>query len=143
MSDTEVGPRRPDPDATLGPGAEAHRARPSLFPFLASPQANDELGRLGPFRVQRLLGQGRMGMVFQGEDVKLGRPVALKVMLPEVTVQPGARERFLREARAAAALEHDNIVPIYHVGEDEGVPYLVMPLLKGQTLDAYLRRGRP
>ena len=64
-----------------------------------------------------------MGLVFQGEDIQLGRTIALKVMLPEVAAQPGARERFLREARSAAVLDHDNIVAIYHVGEDEGVPY--------------------
>ncbi len=146
MSDTQVDlpPSRDDPDATVAPGLhQPARPRPALYPFLAPPREADELGRLGPFRVLRLLGQGRMGLVFQGQDVKLGRAVALKVMLPEWSHVPAARERFLREARSAAALEHDNVVPIYHVGEDEGIPYLVMPLLKGQTLDAYLRRGRP
>ena len=56
-------------------------------------------------------------------------------MLPELAVRPDMRERFLGEARAVAALQHDNIVAIYHVGEDQGVPYFVMPLLKGETLE--------
>jgi serine/threonine protein kinase len=146
VSDSETGLiwRQDDPDATVMPGAGTGEIpKPSVYPFLGSPLASGDLGRLGPYRVLRVLGQGRMGLVFQGEDVQLGRTVALKVMLPEVAAQPGARDRFLREARSAAVLDHDNIVAIYHVGEDEGVPYLVMPLLRGQTLDAYLRKGKP
>jgi formylglycine-generating enzyme required for sulfatase activity/serine/threonine protein kinase len=110
--------------------------------FLAPPQAADELGRLGSFRVLRVLGRGGMGLVFAAEDVLMRRRVALKVMLPDVAVQPQARERFLREARAAGNLSHDHIIAIFHVGEDNGVPFLVMPLLKGETLEARLRRER-
>jgi serine/threonine protein kinase len=81
-----------------------------------------------------------MGMVFLADDPALKRSVALKVMLPEVAARPVARERFLREARSAAALAHDHIVPIFHVAEDRGVPFIAMPLLTGMTLDEYLRR---
>jgi hypothetical protein len=81
-----------------------------------------------------------MGSVFQAEDVHLQRQVALKVMRPEAASQPGARERFLREARAAAALEHDHIVTIYRVGEERGVPYLAMQWLKGMSLEERLQR---
>jgi formylglycine-generating enzyme required for sulfatase activity len=80
-----------------------------------------------------------MGVVFQGEDPRLGRRVALKAMLPHLARSPSAQQRFLREARAAAALEHDHIVPIFHVGEDRGAPFIVMPLLKGESLDSRLR----
>jgi hypothetical protein len=80
-----------------------------------------------------------MGIVFRAEETKLARLVALKVMLPELAAASRAKLRFLREARAAAKVEHDHIIPIYSVGEDRDTPYLAMPLLKGQTLAAALR----
>ena len=83
-----------------------------------------------------------MGVVYQAEDVALRRMVALKAMLPSLAASATARERFLREARAAAAVEHDHIVAIYQVGEDRGVPFLAMPFLKGESLDARLTRDR-
>src|SRR5713226_6416073 len=61
-------------------------------------------------------------------------------MRPVLAAHPDSRQRFLREARAAAAIEHDHIVTIYHVGEDRGVPFLAMPLLRGETLEDRLRR---
>src|SRR5262245_5167376 len=79
-----------------------------------------------------------MGVVFQGEDPKLGRQVAIKGMLPHLAGSKSSHERFLREARAAAALEHDHIVPIFHVDEDRGAPFIVMPFLKGEPLDRRL-----
>jgi formylglycine-generating enzyme required for sulfatase activity len=75
-----------------------------------------------------------MGFVFEAEDTALQRQVAVKVMRPEVAAQPEAKGRFLREARAAAGLHDDHVVTIYHVGEERGVPFLVMPLMKGETL---------
>ena len=81
-----------------------------------------------------------MGMVFQAEDPQLQRHVALKVMRPEVATTPSSRQRFLREARAVAALDHESIVPIYQVGEDRGVLFLAMQLLKGESLEERLRR---
>jgi serine/threonine protein kinase len=80
-----------------------------------------------------------MGAVYLAEDTRLGREVALKTMHAELMAKPGAKERFLREARLAAALEHDHIVPIYHVGEADGTPDLAMPFLKGQSLDDVLK----
>ena len=126
----------PPPAPTVG-GAEA-------FPFLAPPQAGDEMGRLGPYRVLRVLGAGGMGVVFEAEDPKLQRRVALKVMRPAGAQQAVFRERFLREARAAARLEHDHVVPIYQVDEDRGVLFLAMPLLRGETLeDRLMREPKP
>jgi len=110
------------------------------YDFLAPPLAPDELGRLGPYRVLKVLGAGGMGVVFLAEDPQLARLVALKAMLPGVAVSDSARERFLREARAAASIKHDNIVSIYQVGEDRGVPFLAMELLDGEPLDARLQR---
>ncbi len=136
-------PPRPSEEATLPPpaptvgGAEA-------FPFLAPPQAGDEMGRLGPYRVLRVLGAGGMGVVFEAEDPKLQRRVALKVMRPAGAQQAVFRERFLRKARAAARLEHDHVVPIYQVDEDRGVLFLAMPLLRGETLeDRLMREPKP
>src|SRR5262249_53186061 len=82
------------------------------------------------------------GVVLRAEDAALQRCVAIKVMLPEAPALPSARERFLREARAAAQLSHPNVVPVYHVGEEGGVPFLVMPLLEGESLAARLKRER-
>ncbi len=96
--------------------------------------------RLGEYRVVRELGHGGMGIVFEVEDEKLGRRVAVKVLNPDLARKPGSVDRFLREARAAAAVEHDNVVPILHIGEEAGAPYIVMPLLKGESLSAQLKR---
>jgi serine/threonine protein kinase len=111
-----------------------------LCDFLAPPQAPDELGRLGPYRVLQVLGAGGMGVVFRAEDPQLARLVALKGMLPILAVSESARQRFLREARATAAIKHDHIVTIYQVGEDRGVPFLAMELLEGESLDVRLQR---
>jgi serine/threonine protein kinase/Tol biopolymer transport system component len=111
-----------------------------LYGFLAPPQQDDELGRLGPYRVLKIIGAGGMGVVYLAEDMLLRREVALKVMLPGVAAIASNRERFLREAQAAAALQHDHIITILQVGEDRGVPYLAMPFLKGETLEDRLQR---
>jgi WD40 repeat protein len=105
-----------------------------------SRQGADEMGRLGGYRLLRVLGQGGMGVVFLAEDPSLRRLLALKVLKPDACLSPQARERFLREARAAAALQHDHVVPIFQVGEDNGVPFLAMPLLHGESLADRLRR---
>ncbi|WP_197740760.1 serine/threonine-protein kinase [Tuwongella immobilis] len=98
--------------------------------------------QIGQFPILGLLGEGGMGRIYAGIDPNLNRQVAIKVMRPETASKPEARQRFLREARAAAAVEHEALVPIYHVGEYEGIPYLVMPLLQGQSLDQLLSMVR-
>lgn len=109
--------------------------------FLSAPEAPDEIGRLGHYRVLKVLGRGGMGVVFQAEETRLKRMVALKAMLPTLAASATAKERFLREAQSAAAIEHDHIVPIYYVGEDRGIPFIAMPLLAGESMDDRLRRG--
>jgi serine/threonine protein kinase/regulation of enolase protein 1 (concanavalin A-like superfamily) len=113
----------------------------SRFDFLSSPRAAGELGRLAHYRVLRLLGEGGMGMVFLAEDTLLSRPVALKVIRPEIADTPGIAQRFMREARTTAAIKHDHIVTIYQVGQENGVPFLAMEYLKGMSLDEWLDRG--
>jgi serine/threonine protein kinase/DNA-directed RNA polymerase subunit RPC12/RpoP len=112
----------------------------SLTGFLAPAEGVEEIGRLGGYRVLEVIGAGGMGVVFKALDPKLERVVALKAMLPTLAASATARQRFLREARAAAAIQHDHIVTIYAVEEDRGVPFLAMPFLHGETLDARLRR---
>ncbi len=111
------------------------------FAGLAPPQAAGEIGRLGGYRVLKQLGAGGMGMVYEAEDPRLQRPVALKVMKPEVAKNATARERFLREARAAARLRSDHVVTIHQVGEDGPVVFLAMEFLEGMSLDDWLKRG--
>ena len=93
------------------------------------------------YLLQRRLGEGGMGTVFAAVDAALGRKVAVKVMRREVLDDPTRRGRFLREARLTAALEHDNVVRVYQVGEADGQPFLVMELLAGVPLADRLAAG--
>ncbi|OWK46801.1 serine/threonine-protein kinase [Fimbriiglobus ruber] len=115
------------------------------LPGFAPPAANDEVGRLGPYRVLRLLGAGGMGLVYLAEDTALRRPVAIKILRPRLARRRRARDGFLSEARAMAALKHDNIVTVFQIGETPGgggesVPYLAMELLDGESLADWVRR---
>lgn len=118
----------------------AEGPNPHLYDFLAPAVKPDEIGRLGPYRVLKVLGAGGMGVVFRAEDPHLERLVALKAMLPSMASSPSAKERFFREAKAAAALKHPHIVTIFQVGEDRGAPFLAMEFLEGEPLDDRLRR---
>ncbi len=115
---------------------------PFTFSFLAPPARAGDMGQLGKFRVLEPLGAGGMGLVFHGYDETLNRHLAIKVIKPELGNAPAVVERFLQEARAIAAVEHRNIVAIYEAEAQNGIPYLVMPLLKGESLEAYLHKVR-
>jgi hypothetical protein len=109
---------------------------------LRPPEQPNDLGRLGNYRVIRKLGQGGMGIVFLGHDLGLDRPVALKVVLPDRAADKVIRERFLREARAAAKVRSDHVVTIFAVGTDNGTLFVAMELLQGQALDERYRGQR-
>ena len=99
------------------------------------------VNQIGRYRVTRLLGEGGMGVVYAAHDDRLDRPVAIKVVRQEALGDTTARERFKREARAAAKVSHPNICPLYEFDEVEGQQFLVMELLSGETLAARLERG--
>ena len=109
-------------------------ASADLTQMLAPARAEGELGWLGPYRVLKILGAGGMGVVFQAEDGKLQRLVAIKAIQPQVAGFASAGERFLREARAMAKVKHEHVATIYEVGEDRGIPYLAMEYLEGESL---------
>jgi serine/threonine-protein kinase len=120
---------------TEGGGAEGEG-----LPFLAPPTKPGSLGRLGHYEVQGIIGRGGFGIVLRAFDEKLHRVVAVKVLAPAYAVIGSARERFIREARAAAAVKNEHVVAIYQVQDEEQPPYLVMELIDGITLQKKLDR---
>ena len=92
------------------------------------------------FHVLERLGQGGMGVVYKARDTKLGRLVALKVLPAELVIGPEHKQRFFREAKAASALNHRNIVTIYDLVNSDGIDFIVMEYVAGNTLDEIVRR---
>jgi WD40 repeat protein/tRNA A-37 threonylcarbamoyl transferase component Bud32 len=142
--DLTAGPTPPTHSTGDTPSPDISHQRPEatqeLYAFLSPAQGPGELGRLGPYRVLEVLGAGGMGVVFLAEDPQLKRRVALKAMRPGLAARADSRERFLREARATAAVKDDHVVTIYQVAGDSGVPYLAMELLDGMPLNRWLEQ---
>src|SRR5687768_2270690 len=90
------------------------------------------------YEVERELGRGAMGVVFRATERELGRAVALKVLPPALAAADSIAERFKREARMMASLDHPNVMPVYRVGQAGGVPYMTMKLVEGRSLEGVL-----
>jgi len=105
-----------------------------LLKSLAPTDDPQMLGRLDGYEISGVIGCGGMGAVLKGFDRPLSRVVAIKVMAPHLATSGAARKRFAREAQAAAAMTHENVIDIYGVAEANGLPYLVMPYARGQSL---------
>ena len=106
----------------------------------ASPVPGDAPSYIGRYRVIERIGKGAMGMVYAADDGRMGRRVAIKMMMADLEEQPDTRERFYREAKVTGQLVHPNIVTVFDLGEDHGRPYIVMELLRGTPLGQYLHR---
>lgn len=106
---------------------------------MQEPQLGQYLGR---YRLDALLGEGGMALVYRAVDTKVGREVAVKVVHPSLVRDPAFVARFLREARVVGRLQHPNILPLYDTGEQDALPFLVMPYVAGGTLEDWLARQR-
>lgn len=109
------------------------------YPFLEPPTKPGGIGCLGDYELIRVLGEGGMGIVFEANDKKLGRKVALKVLRPELTDE-SFRQRFEREGIISSSIQDDNICLVYQVGVHKSVSYMAMEFLKGEDLDEKLKR---
>src|SRR5215217_9354136 len=94
----------------------------------------------GDFRIESVAGRGGMGVVYRAVQLDLGRPVALKLIASDRAADPDFRERFQRESRMAAAIDHPNVVPVHGAGEHDGQLYLAMRYVRGTDLHALIRR---
>src|SRR5258708_35304693 len=99
-------------------------------------------GRFGGYEIAEIDGCGGMGVVLKGLDVALSRYVAIKGLAPHLATSAAARTRFAREARAAAAVVHENVIAIHAVSEANGLPYLIMPYARGTSLQKQLDAQR-
>ncbi len=113
------------------------------LPFLDPPRVPGSLGRISYFEVLNVVGRGGMGIVLRALDTNLQKVVAIKVLAPELAASRSARQRFMREARAAAAVKHGNVIAINRVEDTGRIVYLVMEFIDGQTLQAKLEQTGP
>lgn len=116
---------------------------PISLDFLDPASHPELLGRIGRFDVERVIGSGGMGVVFKAHDGELHRTVAVKVLAPHLAHSAAARKRFAREAQAAAAVIHPNVIPIHNVESDGKLPYLVMQYVAGESLQTRVDRLGP
>ncbi len=110
---------------------------------LEAPTHPEMLGRIDGFEIEKEIGRGGCGVVYKGFDRELNRPVAIKVLAPHLAANGIARQRFAREARAAAAVVHPNVVPIHGVSSEPKRPYIVMSLVNGRSLESHVREHGP
>jgi serine/threonine-protein kinase len=125
------------------PGRQPDVADADDLALLGPPTRPGSLGRLGHYEILQVLGRGGFGVVFKAHDDRLARAVAIKVLSRRLAGNPSARRGFTAEARAAAAISHDHVVGIHAVEEADGVPYIVMQLVAGQSLQEHLDQTGP
>ncbi|HEX4071045.1 MAG TPA: serine/threonine-protein kinase [Planctomycetaceae bacterium] len=111
--------------------------------FLSPPAHPELLGQLGRYQIEQVIGAGGMGIVLKGFDTDLNRPVAVKVLAPHLSHSGAARQRFSREARAAAAVVHEHVVAIYNVESEEETPFLVIQYVPGRSLQDRVDQDGP
>ena len=114
-----------------------------LDELLLPPTHPETLGRLGSYEVEKILGYGGMGLVLRAYDRELQRPVAIKLIIPRLSQDGTAKQRFTREARAAAAILHPNVIAIHGIDEVKGIPWFVMPLINGPSLRELVEQKGP
>jgi len=110
--------------------------RPAIGDFPAG-------SRIAGYQIQELIGRGGMAVVYRAADVRLDRPVALKVLAPELTRDSAFRQRFIRESRSGAAVDHPNVIPVFEAGEAEGVLFIAMRYVSGRDVRALIEREGP
>lgn len=124
--------------------AQPERDSPSSrLGFLEPSEYPNSLGRFARYEVMEILGRGGMGVVIRGYDTSLGRHSAVKILAPELASNAAARKRFSREARIAAAVVHPHVIPIHTVDQHNGLPYLVMPVVEGASVEARVAQSGP
>jgi serine/threonine protein kinase/regulation of enolase protein 1 (concanavalin A-like superfamily) len=127
----------------VGSALEAGGDAAPTLSFLAPPAQPENLGRLGHYEVLSVVGRGGMGIVLKARDEILDRIVAVKVMAPQLAANVTARQRFIREARAAAAVRDEHVISIHAVGDEDGLPFMVMEYINGISLQDRLNRKGP
>jgi serine/threonine protein kinase len=130
------------PSVNLDP-SNIHWTESMARQLLSPPTHPEMLGRLGRYEVERLIGSGGMGVVFKAFDTELNRPVAIKLLAPYLASSGPARKRFSREARAAAAVVHQHVIPIHNVETERESPFIVMQFVSGESLQARIDREGP
>lgn len=111
--------------------------------YLQPPRHPEMMGRIGKYEVEREIGRGGMGIVLKGFDSELNRPVAIKLLSPHLATSGIARQRFVREARAAAAVVHENVVAIHGIETSGTLPSIVMPFISGVSLQQFIDSNGP
>src|SRR5262245_20382584 len=130
----------PDLASNQPPVADEDGVQPlqAIQGYLSATDDPRMLGRLGGYEISGIVGSGGMGIVLKGWDAPLSRYVAIKVLAPQLASSAAARQRFAREAKAAAAVIHDNVMAIHSVAEASGLPFFVMPYVRGHSLASRL-----
>ena len=140
-----VVPQLPDAAGLVTAQVEDTGVMPNMAvdTFLDPPSHPEMLVRIGKYDIEREIGRGGMGIVLKGFDRELNRPVAIKLLSPHLASSGIARQRFVREARAAAAVAHENVVAIHGIETQGALPSIVMPFVSGQSLQQHIEEHGP